>query len=100
MILIKADAPGQIVSLPTTAPVVVRHTQRLTAKTIHKLKLPHLKDKLTTPLEAVAEASPTSTKSEPVMTLVHILTMRYLQKNIIIKASHVPGTHNDICDGL
>ncbi|XP_052220819.1 uncharacterized protein LOC127837617 isoform X1 [Dreissena polymorpha] len=41
-----------------------------------------------------------SAKSEPVMTLVRILTMRCLQKNILIKASHVPGASNDICDAL
>ncbi|KAH3798221.1 hypothetical protein DPMN_151815 [Dreissena polymorpha] len=26
--------------------------------------------------------------------------MKCLQKNILINASHVPGTHNDICDAL
>ena len=41
-----------------------------------------------------------SAKSEPVMKLVRILTMRCLKTNILIKASHVPGTHNDICDAL
>ena len=34
------------------------------------------------------------------MCLVRILALRCLRLNILIKASHLPGCQNDICDAL
>jgi len=41
-----------------------------------------------------------SSKSEPVMKLVRALTIKCLFHNIVIKAKHVPGIQNDVCDAL
>lgn len=41
-----------------------------------------------------------SSKSEPVMCLVRILTLRCLQLNVLVKARHVEGAKNSICDAL
>lgn len=41
-----------------------------------------------------------TSKSEQVMCLVRLLTVRCLETNTIIKASHVPGFKNKICDAL
>jgi hypothetical protein len=41
-----------------------------------------------------------SSKSEQVMCLVRCLALRCLNLNIIIKANHVPGRFNGICDAL
>ncbi|XP_053390337.1 uncharacterized protein LOC123546117 [Mercenaria mercenaria] len=41
-----------------------------------------------------------SSKSESVMRLVRLLTLHCMKLNILIKAEHVPGRHNDICDAL
>jgi hypothetical protein len=41
-----------------------------------------------------------TSKSDRVMSLVRVLTLRCLQLNILVKASHVPGRENKICDSL
>ncbi|XP_060583687.1 uncharacterized protein LOC132739884 isoform X1 [Ruditapes philippinarum] len=41
-----------------------------------------------------------TSKSEMVMCIVRVLTLRCLKLNILIKASHVPGCQNNICDAL
>ncbi|KAH3798220.1 hypothetical protein DPMN_151814 [Dreissena polymorpha] len=103
MILTKAGAPGQIVGLLTTAPVVARNTQSLTAQIILKLKLHHLKYKLlehkhgqpghnissqpkcilTTPFEAGAEASPVDQKDiEPISTSGNLYSLENSTINI------------------
>lgn len=41
-----------------------------------------------------------SSKSELVMCLVRLLTLHCMKLNILIKASHVPGHNNKICDAL
>jgi len=41
-----------------------------------------------------------SSKSDRVMTLVRVLILQCLQYNIAIKAVHVPGVKNLICDAL
>ena len=41
-----------------------------------------------------------SSKSAHVMCLVRLLTMKCLHNNTLLRASHVPGKHNLICDAL
>lgn len=41
-----------------------------------------------------------SSKSERVMTLVRALTLECLKFNILVRASHLPGIKNSICDAL
>ena len=41
-----------------------------------------------------------SSKSDTVMVLLRNLTIKCLQKNIVIKAEHVPGVNNSITDAL
>jgi hypothetical protein len=41
-----------------------------------------------------------SSKSEQVMQLVRVLTLYCLKYNILLKAQHVPGVKNEICDAL
>ena len=41
-----------------------------------------------------------SSKSDKVMTLLRPLTIKCLEFNILIRASHVPGTKNTICNTL
>ena len=41
-----------------------------------------------------------SSKSEIVMRLIRILTLKCLKLNVILKASHVQGKHNSTCDAL
>lgn len=41
-----------------------------------------------------------TSKSETVMCLIRVLTLRCLKLNILIKACHVPGHQNEICDAL
>lgn len=41
-----------------------------------------------------------TSKSEHVMCLVRLMTLRCLQQNVIIKASHLEGAKNLICDSL
>ena len=41
-----------------------------------------------------------TSKSERVMCLVRALTLRCLSLNILLKATHVPGCNNNICDAL
>lgn len=41
-----------------------------------------------------------SSKSEPVMCLIRVLTLRCLQLNVLVKACHVEGIKNVLCDAL
>lgn len=41
-----------------------------------------------------------TSKSDKVMCLVRFLTLKCLQVNIIVRASHLPGSKNVICDAL
>lgn len=41
-----------------------------------------------------------TSKSDRVMGLVRSITLSCLELNILIKALHIPGVHNDICDAL
>ena len=41
-----------------------------------------------------------SSKSDRVMSIVRLLTLKCLQHNILVKASHLPGAVNVICDSL
>jgi hypothetical protein len=41
-----------------------------------------------------------SSKSKQVMVLVRLLALRCLELNVLVRAAHLPGTHNVICDAL
>lgn len=48
----------------------------------------------------VAILNSLTSKSNEVMRLVRKLTLLCLQRNILLKAEHIPGTNNEICDAL